>query len=72
MLTGKNYKQDTLLNPFGETDYVTKKDLNTTWLSQCCGREAYFEPDIDKFGVTGRCSKCFDLVGFISEEEFTL
>ena len=33
---------DTLLNPFGETDYITKKDLAKVWLSQCCGQEAYF------------------------------
>ena len=63
---------DTLLTPFGETDYITKKDLATVWLSQCCGQEAYFEPDISIFGVTGRCRKCFELVGFISEQEFYL
>ena len=34
------------------------------WVSECCASKPIGELDISKFGVTGRCGKCEDLVGF--------
>lgn len=76
----KTHLNDTLCNPFGKRDYIiyvgnqtTLPDWQRTWLSECCGKEdMFFDPDISVYGVTGRCGRCEELVGFIEEKEFSL
>lgn len=68
-----DHLNDTLLNPFGNRDYVIEKDYSTEWVSECCGKEAALELDMSTAylgGPIGFCAKCHDSVGFIREKEF--